>query len=33
MAELFQKDVRTMNEQLVKIYDEGERPRGGTILR
>ena len=31
MAELFQKDVRTINEHLVNIYDEGELPREATI--
>lgn len=31
MAELFQKDVRTINEHLVNIYDEGELTREATI--
>jgi len=31
MAELFQKDVRAINEHLVNIYDEGELTRGATI--
>lgn len=33
MAELFQKDVRTINEHLVNIYDEGELDREATIRR
>jgi hypothetical protein len=33
MAELFQKDVRTINEHLVNIYDEGELLREATIRR
>lgn len=33
MAELFQKDVRTINEHLVNIYDEGELTREATIRR
>lgn len=33
IAELFQKDVRTINEHLVNIYDEGELSRGSTIRR
>ena len=33
MAELFQKDVRTINEHLVNIYDEGELSREATIRR
>jgi hypothetical protein len=31
MAELYQKDVRTINEHLKNIYDEGELDRGATI--
>lgn len=31
MAELFQKDVRTINEHLVNIYEEGELQRDATI--
>jgi hypothetical protein len=31
IAELFQKDVRTINEHLVNIYDENELDRGSTI--
>lgn len=31
MAELFQKDVRTINEHLVNIYDESELAREATI--
>lgn len=33
MAELFQKDVRTINEHLANIYDEGELLREATIRR
>ena len=33
MAELFQKDVRTINEHLVNIYDEGELAREATIRK
>lgn len=33
MAELFQKDVRTIHEHLVNIYDEGELDREATIRR
>jgi len=31
MAELFQKDVRTINEHLVNIYAEGELDRAATM--
>ncbi len=31
IAELFQKDVRTINEHLANIYDEGELSREATI--
>jgi len=31
MAELFQKDIRTINEHLVNIYAEGELERAATI--
>lgn len=31
MAELFQKDVRTINEHLGDIYDEDELAREATI--
>jgi len=31
MADLFQKDVRTINEHLVNIYEEGELTREATI--
>jgi hypothetical protein len=31
IAELFQKDVRTVNEHLVNIFDEGELDRAATI--
>ncbi len=33
MAELFQKDVRTVNEHLVNIFDEGELDREATIRK
>ncbi|AUX29544.1 uncharacterized protein SOCE836_016350 [Sorangium cellulosum] len=33
MAELFQKDVRTINEHLVNIYGEGELSREATTRR
>ncbi|MBI5723331.1 MAG: virulence RhuM family protein [Planctomycetes bacterium] len=33
IAELFQKDVRTINEHLVNIYDEGEISRDSTIRK
>jgi hypothetical protein len=33
IAELFQKDVRTINEHLVNIFDEGEVARGATIRK
>jgi hypothetical protein len=33
IAELFQKDVRTINEHLVNIYDEGELDRDSTIRK
>lgn len=33
IAELFQKDVRTINEHLVNIYDEGELGRDATIRK
>ena len=33
IAELFQKDVRTINEHLVNIFDEGELLREATIRR
>lgn len=31
IAELFEKDVRTINEHLVNIFDEGELRREATI--
>lgn len=31
IAELFQKDVRTVNEHLVNIFDEGELSREATV--
>lgn len=33
IAELFQKDVRTINEHLVNVYDDGELDREATIRR
>jgi len=33
MAELFQKDVRTINEHLVNLYEEGELQREATIRK
>ncbi|RPI72986.1 MAG: hydroxyacid dehydrogenase, partial [Desulfobacteraceae bacterium] len=33
IAELFQKDVRTINEHIVNIYDEGELSREATIRK
>jgi hypothetical protein len=33
IAELFLKDVRTINEHLVNIYDEGELPREATLRK
>ena len=33
LAELFDKDVRTINEHLVNIYDEGELRREATIRK
>lgn len=33
MAELFQKDVRTIYEHLVNIFDEGELTREATIRK
>ena len=33
IAELFQKDVRTVNEHLVNIFDEGELRRDATIRK
>lgn len=33
LAELFQKDVRTINEHLVNIYEEGELDRAATIRK
>jgi len=33
LAELFQKDVRTINEHLVNIFDEGELAREPTIRK
>ena len=31
MAELFQKDVRTINEHIQNLYEEDELERGATI--
>ena len=33
IAELFQKDVRTVNEHLINIFDEGELEREATIRK
>lgn len=33
IADLFQKDVRTINEHLVNIFDEGELEREPTIRK
>ncbi|MCK9396053.1 MAG: hypothetical protein M0Q44_10730 [Methylobacter sp.] len=33
MEELFQKDVRTINEHLQNIYEEGELEPGATIRK
>ena len=33
IAELFQKDVRTVNEHLINIFDEGELERDATIRK
>lgn len=33
MAELFEKDVRTKNEHLQTIFNEGELDKGATIRR
>jgi hypothetical protein len=33
IAELFDKDVRTINEHLVNIFDEGELRREATIRK
>ena len=33
IAELFQKDVRTINEHLVNIFDEGELSREATLRK
>ena len=33
MADLFQKDVRTINEHIANIYDEGELSPGSTIRK
>jgi len=33
MAELFQKDVRTINEHIKNIYAEGELEAGATIRK
>lgn len=33
IADLFDKDVRTVNEHLVNIFDEGELDRGATIRK
>ena len=33
LAELFQKDVRTVNEHLVNNFEEGELARGATVRK
>lgn len=33
MAELFQKDVRTINEHLANVFEEGELGREATIRK
>ena len=33
IAELFQKDVRTINEHLVNVFEEGELSREATIRK
>ena len=33
LAELFQKDVRTINEHIQNIFEEGELDPGGTIRK
>jgi hypothetical protein len=33
MAELFQKDVRTINEHIQNVFEEGELQRGATIRK
>jgi hypothetical protein len=33
LVALFQEDVRTINEHLVDIYDEGELARGATVRK
>src|SRR4051812_26412559 len=33
IAELFDKDVRTVNEHLINVFDEGELERGATIRK
>lgn len=33
IAELFQKDVRTINEHLINVFDEGELDREATIRK
>ena len=33
MAELFQKDVRTINHHILSIYEEGELDRDATIRK
>ena len=33
ISELFEKDVRTINEHLVNIFDEGELSREATIRK
>lgn len=33
IAELYQKDIRTINEHLINIFEEGELSRGATIRK
>jgi len=33
ISELFQKDIRTINEHIINIYDEGELDQGSTIRK
>ena len=33
LAELFQKDVRTINEHIHNVFEEGELQRGATIRK
>ena len=33
MAELFERDVRTINEHIINVYDEGELDETSTIRK